>query len=69
MKSAIVIQKDEDNFYVASVPALRGCHSQGKTREEAVANVREAIRGYIVSMRKHGEEIPILDVEQVEVGV
>jgi predicted RNase H-like HicB family nuclease len=69
MKFAIVIQRDEDNFFVASVPALRGCHSQGKTREEAISNVKEAIRGYIVSMRKHGEILPIIDVEQVEVGV
>jgi len=48
---------------------LQGCHSQGKTKEEALANVQEAIKGYIASMRKHGEKIPITEVEEVEVGV
>lgn len=69
MKFAIVIEKDEDGYFVVSVPALRGCHSQGRTRAEAIANAEEAIRGYIASMRKHGEKLPQLDVEQVEVGV
>lgn len=69
MKFAIVIERDEDGYFVASVPALRGCHSQGKTRAEAIASAGEAIRGCIASMRKHGEKLPQLDVEQVEVGV
>ena len=34
-----------------------GCHSQGRTKEEAVANIKEAIEGYIVSMRELGEDI------------
>ena len=58
MKFTITLEKDEDGFIVASCPALSGCHSQGKTRQEAVANIEEEIRGYIVSKRKHGEPIP-----------
>ncbi len=58
MKFAIVFVSDEDGYIVASCPALPGCHSQGRTREEALANIEEAIRGYIASMRKHGEPIP-----------
>ena len=69
MRFAITLEKDEDGFIIASCPALQGCHSQGKTREEALANVREAIKGYVASMRKHGEKIPITEVEEVEVGV
>jgi predicted RNase H-like HicB family nuclease len=69
MRFAITLEKDEDGFIVASCPALQGCHSQGKTREEALVNVREAIKGYIASMRKHGEKIPISEVEEVEVAV
>ena len=69
MKFAITIEKDEDGFYVVSCPVLRGCHSQGKTREEAIANITEAIRGYIASMRKHGEPIPTTELEEVEVAV
>ena len=52
VKFAITLEKDEDGFYVAGVPALPGCHSQGRTKEAAVSNIREAIRGYMASMRK-----------------
>lgn len=38
----IIIEKDEDGFYVAINPSLEGCHSQGKTMEEALKNVQEA---------------------------
>ena len=69
MKFAITLEKDEDGFIVASCPVLPGCHSQGKTRQEAVANIEEAIRGYIVSKRKHGEPLPTTDVEEVEIAV
>ncbi len=69
MKFAITLETDEDGYIVASCPALPGCHSQGRTREEAIVNITEAIRGYIASMRKHGEPIPVTDVEEVEVAV
>ncbi len=69
-KFAITLEQDEDGFIVVSCPALPGCHSQGRTEEEAIANIREAIRGYIASMRRHGEEIPnIIEVREVEVAV
>ena len=38
-----MFEEDEDGWIVASVPALKGCHSQGKTRDEALENIREAI--------------------------
>lgn len=69
MKFVITLERDEDGFVVASCFSLPGCHSQGKTREEAIANICEAIRGYIASMRKHGEPLPVTDVEEVEVAV
>jgi predicted RNase H-like HicB family nuclease len=69
MRFAIILEKDQDGFIVASCPALQGCHSQGKTKAEALANIQEAIRGYIASMRKHGEKIPVTETEEVEVGV
>jgi len=69
MKFSIILEQDEDGFIVASCLALPGCHSQGKTREEAITNIKEAIRGYVASMRKHGELIPLADVEEVEVAV
>lgn len=69
-KFAITLEKDEDGFIVASCPALPGCHSQGRTEEAAVANIGEAIRGYIASMRRHGEPVPeIKEVREIEVLV
>ena len=64
---AVSLESDEDGYIVASCPQLPGCHSQGRTREEAVANIEEAIRGYIASMKHHGEEIPKADWELVRV--
>lgn len=69
MKFVVTVERDEDGFIVVSCPALAGCHSQGRTREEAVANITEAIRGYVASMRKHGEPLPIADIEEVEVVI
>ncbi len=69
-KFAITLEQDEDGFLVVSCPALPGCHSQGRTEEEAIANIKEAIRGYIASMRRHGEPIPsITEIREVEVAV
>ena len=67
MKFAITLE--HDGYIVASCPAFPECHSQGRTKEEAVASIKEAIRGYIASMRKHGEPIPATGVEEVEVAV
>jgi antitoxin HicB len=59
MKYRVVIEPDEDGVYVAEVPALPGCISQGKTRPEAVANIKEAIAAYLASLKAHGEPIPV----------
>lgn len=50
MKLHVVIEQDEAGYYVAEVPALPGCLSQGKTRDEALANVKEAIEGWMETM-------------------
>lgn len=70
MKFAITFEKDEDGFIIVSCLALPGCHSQGKTKEEAVENIREAIQGYVASLQKHDEPLPeILEVQDIEVTV
>ena len=70
MKFAVILETDEDGFVVASCPSLPGCNSQGRSREEAIANIREAIRGYVASLRKHEEPIPVIvGVVEVEVAV
>ena len=69
MKFVVTLEDGEDGYIVASCPALPGCHSQGKTKENAIANIKEAIEGYIASMREHGEPIPVQSVEEIEVSV
>jgi antitoxin HicB len=70
LRFAIVLEKDEDGYIVASCPALPGCHSQGRTKKEAIANVSEAIRGYVCSLRRHGETVPCVDeVQEIEVAL
>ena len=50
MKLQVTIEQDQKGFYVIEVPALPGCLSQGKTEEEAVANIKEAIEGWLEVM-------------------
>lgn len=52
MKFNVIIDKDESGYYVAEVPALPGCLSQGKTYEEALQNIKEAIEGWLEVMNE-----------------
>ena len=65
LKLLVVFERDEDGWEVASCPTLPGCHSQGRTRAEALANIREAIGGYLASMREHGNPPPSLSEFQI----
>ena len=69
MKFVITLDDGEDGYIVASCPALPGCHSQGESKEEAIANIKEAIEGYIASIREQGEAMPTQVVEEVEVTI
>ncbi|MCX7047740.1 MAG: type II toxin-antitoxin system HicB family antitoxin [Candidatus Sumerlaeota bacterium] len=53
----IIIEQDEDGFYVADVPALVGCHTQGATFEEAIENIKEVISMCIQEMREDNKPI------------
>lgn len=50
MKLHVVIEQDEKGYFVAEVPALPGCLSQGETKEEAIANIKEAIEAWLEVM-------------------
>ena len=54
----VIYEEDPGGGYVAFVPALSGCHSQGDTIEEAEKNIKEAIELYLESLEAHGEDIP-----------
>ncbi len=54
----VVYEKQPDGSYVASVPALPGCNTEGRTFEEVQEMVVDAIQSYIASLIKHGEPIP-----------
>jgi predicted RNase H-like HicB family nuclease len=54
----VIVEPAEEGGYIASVPSLPGCYSQGETWEEVITNIREAIEVYIEDVIANGEEIP-----------
>jgi predicted RNase H-like HicB family nuclease len=70
VKYRVLIEQDEDGMFVAEVPALPGCISQGTTRKEALLNIQEAIAAYLESLKAHNEPVPpSISEELVEVAV
>jgi predicted RNase H-like HicB family nuclease len=68
MTRRVILYPGEDGYMVAEVPSLPGCVSQGKTRDEALANIREAIALHEEVLRERGEPLPDDQVEMVEVA-
>jgi len=58
MSYTVILEQESDGGYVVIVPALPGCVSQGDTREEALANIREAIEMYIEDCLDAGDPVP-----------
>jgi predicted RNase H-like HicB family nuclease len=50
--------KGEDGYWIAECPSLPGCVTQGKSKEEAIANAKEAIRGYVAALKEDGIPVP-----------
>lgn len=65
MRYRVIIEQDEDGVFIVECPSLPGCISQGKTREEAIKNIEDAIKGYIESLKSHDEPIPPSITEEV----
>jgi predicted RNase H-like HicB family nuclease len=55
---SVVLHEAEEGGYWVEVPALPGCYSQGESREEALANVREAIELYVETLQERGDDVP-----------
>jgi predicted RNase H-like HicB family nuclease len=58
----VILEHEADGGYHAFIPALKGCHSQGDTLEEAIEHVREAISVYLDSLKARGEQVPVEDI-------
>jgi predicted RNase H-like HicB family nuclease len=57
-KYTVLLETEEEGGFHAYCPTLPGCHSQGETIEETLANIREAIEVYLESLMAHGEPVP-----------
>jgi antitoxin HicB len=70
VRYTVILEPEEGGGYHVYCPALPGCNSYGATVEEALANIGDAIEGYIESLKKAGEPIPADDilVQPVEVA-
>jgi len=65
----VVIYPGEDGYWVVECPSLPGCISQGKTKEEALVNIKEAIEAYILALQDDGIAIPEDKFETILVAV
>jgi predicted RNase H-like HicB family nuclease len=54
----VILYPGEDGYWVAECPSLPGCISQGKTREDAISNIREAIKGYVRALEEDKLKVP-----------
>ena len=63
----VVLERDEDGFSVASIPALAGCHTQGRSLDQAMRRIREAAELWLeVHRERRGGALPILDLVGVQ---
>jgi predicted RNase H-like HicB family nuclease len=70
LKFAVIVEKDEDGYYVASVPQLPGCHTQAKTLDKLTERIKEAIEAYLEAEKtKPTEKIELVGLQFVEVPV
>jgi predicted RNase H-like HicB family nuclease len=65
----VVIYPGEDGYWIAECPSLPGCISQGKTREETISNIREAIEGFIAVLADDNIPIPPEKFETILIAV
>ncbi len=65
----VIIYPGEDGFWIAECPSLPGCISQGESRESAIANIREAIEGYVLALQEDGLRVPEERFEAMLVAV
>ncbi len=65
----VILHPGEDGYWVAECPSLPGCMSQGKTKEDAIINIREAIQGYVAALEEDHLPVPEERFEALLVAV
>jgi len=65
----VILYPGEIGYWVAECPSLPGCVSQGKTKEDAIYNIREAIEGYVLTLQEDGISVPPDNFEAILVTV
>jgi len=65
----VIVYPCEDGYWIAECPSLPGCISQGKTKEEALTNIKEAIKGYIAALTEDRLPVPEEHFETIVVAV
>ena len=65
----VIIYPGEDGYYVAECPSLPGCVSQGKTKEDAIKNIKEAIEAYVLVLEDDGLPVPDEKFDSMMVAV
>ena len=65
----VLLYRDEDGYWIAECPSLQGCVSQGKTKEMALINIKEAIDGYIKALEEDNIPVPPENFDALLVAV
>ncbi len=65
----VIIYPGEDGYWVAECPSLPGCISQGTTKQDAIANIKEAIQGYVAALEQDNLPVPEERFETLVVAV
>jgi len=65
----VILYLGEDGYWVVECPSLPGCISQGKTKQEAIANIKEAIEAYVAALQDDGLSVPEERFEALLVAV
>ncbi len=66
---SVIIERDREGYYAASVPAIRGCHTQAKSLDEPVTRIREAIELCLEVEGREVEQLGFIGVQEVSVNI
>ena len=64
----VLIEQDEDGWYIAKVPDIVGCYTQGKTVEEVMQRIKEAIELCLEAEKEHSQPLKFVGIQQVEIA-